>query len=156
MISAGLLMFKKIKGTVEILLAHPGGPFFKNKDEGYWTIPKGLAEENEQLLDTAIREFTEETGIVPRPPFIALGMVKQKGGKVVHAWAFENNNETLPLLKSNMFKMEWPPRSGNFKEFQEVDQISYFSIAEALSKINEAQRSFITKLTEELGLSINI
>jgi predicted NUDIX family NTP pyrophosphohydrolase len=121
-LAAGLLMFRVTKTEAEFFLVHPGGPFFKNKDIGVWSIPKGLPEENEDLLATAQREFKEETGLTAQPPFHSLGSVKQKGGKIVHAWAFQGEwNETTGIT-CNTFKIEWPPRSGKFQEFPEADR----------------------------------
>jgi predicted NUDIX family NTP pyrophosphohydrolase len=155
-ISAGLLMFKNTNNGVEVFLAHPGGPFFKSKDAGYWTIPKGLVNEGEEFLEAACREFKEETGMVPEGPFISLGNVQQKGGKVVHAWAFENNYQELQQHISNVFRMEWPPKSGVYKEFPEIDQVGFFSLETAIQKINEAQRMFIQQLRSHLGASLKI
>jgi predicted NUDIX family NTP pyrophosphohydrolase len=141
--SAGLLMYR-LKKEVEFFLVHPGGPFFKNKDEGVWTIPKGEPGEDEPLLEAAQREFKEETGIEPEGPFISLGTVKQKGGKIVHAWAFEK--EDANWVKSNHFELEWPPRSGKMVSFPEMDKGAYFGLKEAELKINPAQREFLLKL----------
>jgi predicted NUDIX family NTP pyrophosphohydrolase len=143
-ISAGLLMFRFIKQTPEFFLVHPGGPYFKNKDLGYWTIPKGEVIAGEDLLETAEREFFEETSIKPFGPYIELGMVKQKGGKIVHAWAFEN--DCVEPIRCNNFTLEWPPKSGTLVSFPEVDKGLYFSLEEALIKINQAQGEFIIRL----------
>jgi predicted NUDIX family NTP pyrophosphohydrolase len=142
--SAGLLMYRKINDIPEYFLVHPGGPFFKNKDDGFWTIPKGEPEEGEELLETAQREFFEETGIKPIPPYIQLGQVKQKGGKVVHAWAFEK--DCNDPIQCNTFSIEWPPKSGIITSFPEVDLGGYFKYEEASLKINEAQAEFIKRL----------
>ena len=147
-ISAGLLMFALRNGTLKIFLVHPGGPFFTNKDDGYWGIPKGLTEEGEELLESAKREFEEETGIKPEGEFLPLGWVVQKGGKTVHAWAFECENDDKLEIECNMFKMEWPPKSGKFREFPEVDKGDFFSEEEAKVKMNSAQISFIERLKE--------
>lgn len=150
-ISAGLLMFKRSQGCLKFLLAHPGGPFFQQKDEGWWTIPKGLPEMGEELLQTAIREFREETGIISAPPYLPLGEVKQKGGKTVHAWAFEGEWEESSGIQCNSFRMEWPLKSGKYQSFPEVDQAAWMDSKTALRKINEAQQAFIRKLSETLG-----
>src|SRR5436190_7563478 len=122
--SAGLLMFRTRNAGLEVLLVHPGGPFFQNKDEGAWTIPKGEATEGEDLLARARIEFQEELGIGARGIWMNLGSVKQKGGKTVHAWAFAGElNEDFKLV-SNKFEMEWPPRSGKVRQFPEVDRAS--------------------------------
>jgi predicted NUDIX family NTP pyrophosphohydrolase len=151
-ISAGLLMFRRTGKYPEIFLVHPGGPFFSKKDEGYWSIPKGMPDINEDLLDAAIREFGEETGIQAEGPYTNLGSVKQKGGKIVHAWAFESKNKTEAVLPSNTFELEWPPRSGIIKNFPEVDLAAYFEISVAMIKINQAQSIFIARLKEHLSL----
>lgn len=150
-LSAGLLMFRRTSDHLEFLLAHPGGPYFQERDEGWWTIPKGLAEPNEDLLQTAIREFQEETGITSQPPYLALGEVKQKGGKVVHAWAFEGDWQACDGFQCNNFRMEWPPRSGKFQQFPEVDHIVWMNTEMALRKINQAQSAFIQRLIEKLN-----
>ncbi len=145
-ISAGLLMYCLRNGQLQVLLAHPGGPFYRNKDNGFWTIPKGEIAPDENGLDAAVREFTEETGIIPGNEFISLGTVKQKSGKTVHAWAFCGDRDETEPIKSNTFEMEWPPRSGHKQVFPEVDQALFFTVPEALEKINEAQREFIRRL----------
>src|SRR5204863_5570752 len=119
--SAGLLLYRRRKGELEFLLVHPGGPFWKGKDAGAWSIPKGEIQPGEEPLAAAQREFEEELGIKPQGPFIPLIAVKQKGGKTVHAWAFENDCDPA-MCKSNTFEMEWPPRSGRRQQFPEVDQ----------------------------------
>lgn len=150
-ISSGLLMYKWIDDSIEYFLVHPGGPFFRKKDDGYWTIPKGEPMEGEELLQTAVREFAEETGIVPFPPYLELGMVKQKGGKLVHGWAFEGEIPDNFKLMSNTFSLEWPPRSGKQQEFPEIDKARFFSDSEVAIKINEAQYEFVSRLKERLN-----
>ncbi len=147
--SAGLLMYEREKGELKFLLGHPGGPFFEKKDEGAWSIPKGEAEEAEDLLETAKREFFEETGIKPKEPFIYLGEIKQKSGKIVHCWAFEGKFPGM-MLRQHMFKMEWPPKSGKFQEFPELDKAEMFSKEDAGKKINPAQLDFIERLEKFL------
>lgn len=142
-------MFRKVNSHLEFFLAHPGGPYFLNKDEGWWTIPKGIPNPGEELLQTAIREFHEETGIVPQPPYLALGEVKQKGGKVVHAWAFEGDWQASDGIRCNTFRMEWPPRSGKFQHFPEIDQAEWMDTDTAIRKINQAQVALIQRLTEK-------
>jgi len=139
-------MYRFQNGKLQVLLAHPGGPFYKNKDNGYWSIPKGEIATDEVALDAAIREFTEETGITPRGEFIPLGSVKQKSGKTVHAWAFAGDWDETEPVKSNTFELEWPPHSGNKQTFPEIDRALFFSVPEALEKVNEAQREFILRL----------
>ncbi len=149
LVSAGLLMFRR-KEAYEFFLVHPGGPYFTRKDLGWWTIPKGLPEANEGLLDAACREFTEETGIVPTPPYHALGHIRQKGGKTVYAWAFEGSWSPEDGLPSNTFLLEWPPRSGVQKYFPEVDQARWFSYHEACARVNGAQKPLLDRLPEIL------
>lgn len=144
-ISAGLLMYRVREGELEFLLAHPGGPFWKDRDAGAWTIPKGEIQEDENPLAAAKREFEEEIGVKPEGNFIELSPITQKGGKVVHAWAFEGDCDTTSI-RSNTFQMEWPPRSGKFQACPEVDRAGFFRMAEARQKINPAQ----TALLEEL------
>jgi predicted NUDIX family NTP pyrophosphohydrolase len=153
--SAGLLMFRKSPQGLEVLLAHPGGPYFRTKDEGAWTVPKGEAAEGEELLARARIEFEEELGIgAPvTPDWISLGSVKQKGGKIVHAWAFEGDCPPDFVAASNTFDLEWPPRSGRMQQFPEVDRAEFFSIDEARRKIKEAQIAFLDRLVEALGTS---
>lgn len=145
--SAGLMMVRRRGGALEVLLVHPGGPFWARRDEGAWTIPKGEIDRSkgEEPLTTARREFTEETGLVAEGPFLALAPVQQKGGKVVHAWAFVGDCDPAKLV-SNLFSMEWPPRSGKFAEFPEVDRAAWFSLAQARVKLNPAQVAWLAEL----------
>lgn len=147
--SAGLLMYRIKNGTLQVLLAHPGGPLFKKKDEGAWTIPKGEIEPGEDLFEAAKREFEEETGITPTGPFAALTPVKQKGGKVVHAWAFQCDCDPSAIV-SNRFTMEWPPRSGRQMDFPEIDRADFFDMVAASRKINPAQLSFVQELQKRV------
>lgn len=147
-ISAGLLLYRRREGILQFFLVHPGGPYFAKKDEGWWTIPKGLPEKDEDLLQTACREFEEETGIKPVPPYIHLGEAKQKGGKWVHAWAFEGEWNEATGIKCNTFKIEWPYKSGRWQDCPEVDQAGWFNYEEACKKINAAQLPFLDKLSE--------
>ncbi len=144
--SAGLLMYRR-RGELEVLLVHPGGPFWTRRDDGAWTIPKGEIDtvSKEEALATARREFQEETGMVPEGPFVALAPVRQKGGKIVHAWAFAGDCDPATLT-SNTFTMEWPPRSGKFAEFPEVDRAGFFGLAEARVKLNPAQVAWLDEL----------
>ncbi len=151
-ISAGLLMFRLCNGRLEVFLAHPGGPFFRHKDEGHWTIPKGEINKGEELLETAIREFSEEVGLEPHGPYIEIGSITQKGGKVVHAWAFEGDREDSTPHICNTFRMEWPPLSGQFQEFPEVDRVAFFRIPDARAKLKETQWDFLDRLMKHLGL----
>lgn len=151
-ISAGLLMFRKKGGRLEVLLAHPGGPYFQNKDDGIWTVPKGEVGEGEDLLTRAKIEFEEELGVVPTAgDLIELGWIKQKGGKTVHAWAFEGDLEEDFKLVSNTFEMEWPPHSRKMEPFPEVDRASFFPVGVARIKIKAAQEVFLDRLIDALN-----
>ncbi|MEY2562947.1 MAG: hypothetical protein QOH88_1140 [Verrucomicrobiota bacterium] len=141
-------MFRQTNEQLEVLLVHPGGPYFKNKDDGAWTIPKGEASGGEDLLTRARIEFEEELGIAPTGVPMELGTIKQKGGKTVHAWAFAGDLPDDFSLTSNNFEMEWPPRSGRIQEFPEVDRASFFSIEAARQKINPAQAALLDRLIE--------
>jgi predicted NUDIX family NTP pyrophosphohydrolase len=149
--SAGLLMYRINKKQLEVFLVHPGGPFFRNKDEGWWTIPKGIPDDGEELLKTAIREFKEETGITPSGPYHFLGYIRQKGGKVVHGWAFEGHWNPQYGITCNDFEIEWPPKSGKMKKFPEIDKADWLTLQEAHQKINQQQRIFLIKIEEILG-----
>lgn len=138
-------MYRIVEGTLEVLLAHPGGPYFARKDEGAWSIPKGEPGPDEDLFLAAQREFEEETGIRPVGPFIPLEPVKQKGGKTVHAWALEGNCDPQEV-RSNTFTLEWPPRSGIRQEFPEVDRAEWFELAAARKKIRFEQGALLDEL----------
>ena len=148
-------MFRQRKGELEFLLAHPGGPFFVRKDHGVWTIPKGEASPGEDLLTRAQIEFEEEVGCRPANirPWIELGWIKQKGGKIVHAWAFEGDLPEPFECKSNLFQLEWPPRSGKYQTFPEVDQVCFFSEDVARQKLKPAQVPLLERLRAALGES---
>lgn len=143
--SAGLLLFRRRQGTLELFLAHPGGPFWKKKDEGAWTIPKGLVEGEEDLLTAACREFHEETGIQPHGPFLPLGTVRFKSRKTLHAWAWEGDADPDAIV-SNDVQMELPRGSGRLITFPEIDRCAWFDAAEARRKINAAQVDLIDRL----------
>lgn len=144
-------MFRRKQDELEVLLVHPGGPYFRNKDDGAWTIPKGEAGEGEELQARARIEFEEELGIAPaEAAWIDLGSVKQKGGKTVHAWAFAGDLEPNFKLASNAFELEWPPRSGKMQQFPEVDEAKFFSLELARLKINQAQIVFLDRLCHGL------
>jgi predicted NUDIX family NTP pyrophosphohydrolase len=149
-VSAGLLIFRR-NNIIQVLLAHPGGPFFARKDDGVWTIPKGEAGPGEDLLTRARIEVEEEIGIKPSGNWIPLGSIKQKGGKTVHAWAVEGDLPEQFELKSNLFEMEWPPRSGKLKEFPEIDRAEFFPEEIARRKINPAQIPFLDRLRAALA-----
>ena len=147
--SAGLLMYRIKDGALQVLLAHPGGPYFVNKDEAAWTIPKGEYGDDEEALDAGRREFSEETGFVAEGDFVELGSVRQAGGKVVSAWAVEGDCDAARLV-SNTCAIEWPPRTGRKMEIPEVDRGAWFSLAEAREKMFEAQREFLGRLEKQL------
>ena len=135
----------------ELFLVHPGGPFWARKDDGAWSIPKGLYENGEDPLAAAKREFEEETGCVPQGRCFELGRFKQPGGKEIRAWALEGDFD-LGKFKSNLFALEWPPRSGEMQAFPEADRAAWFSPEEAMRKVLKGQRSIVTTLLERLGL----
>ncbi|WP_426478675.1 NUDIX hydrolase [Chryseobacterium sp. CBSDS_008] len=143
--SAGILLFKKEKDSLYYFLVHPGGPFWKNKDLGAWSVPKGEILPDEDPLKRALTEFKEETGKTIEGKFIELSPIKQKGGKTVYAWALEGDIETSDLY-SNTFPLEWPPKSGKILQVPEVDRWEWFPSEEAMQRINTAQKDFITEL----------
>jgi predicted NUDIX family NTP pyrophosphohydrolase len=147
--SAGILMYRRAADAIEILLVHPGGPFWARKDLGAWSIPKGEHSESEDPLAVAVREFEEETGARPQGRFLPLGQLVQSGGKTVTAFALEGDFDPA-TLKSNVFELEWPPRSGQRKPFPEVDRAAWFAPAAARQKILAGQREFIARLLERL------
>lgn len=143
--SAGLLMYRIGPSGPEVLLAHPGGPFWAKKDDGAWTLPKGECNEGEEPLAAACREFTEETGFTPCGPFQPLGEVRQKSGKQVAAWAFAGECDPA-AINSSAFEMEWPPRSGRRQSFAEIDRAEWFSLDDARRKLLPAQVPFLDRL----------
>jgi len=143
--SAGLIMFRRKTNVIEVLLAHPGGPFWSKKDLGAWSIPKGEYGDAEDPLTAAKREFTEELGLVPQGEFIPLGEVRQPGGKIVAAWAFEGDCDPSKV-RSNTFSMEWPPHSGKMEQFPEIDRAEWFSLETARSKLLKGQLSLLDRL----------
>lgn len=143
--SAGLLLFRRREGAVEFFLAHPGGPFWAKRDEGAWTIPKGLVEEGEDLLAAACREFQEETGIAPSGPFVELGSIRQKAGKTIVAWAFEGEADPA-AVRSNTMRIEWPRGSGRWSTIPEIDRCEWFDAETARRKLNPAQAELIDRL----------
>lgn len=149
-IAAGLLMFRRQKNEIQFFLVHPGGPFFAKKNEGVWSIPKGLPEGDEDILQTAQREFFEETGIKPSPPFYPIGNIKLKSGKIIHAWCFEGNWDAKNGIVSNMFSMEWPPASKKFIDMPEVDRAEWMTLEQAVIKIHPDQLPFLQRATEIL------
>ena len=145
-------MYRRTSDGPEVLLVHPGGPLWARKDHGAWFIPKGEVEANEDELAAAQREFMEETGFTPIPPFRPLGRVRTRPGKVVVAWAFEGDADPA-LLVSNTFNMEWPPRSGHHQSFPEVDRARFFPIADTESMMFTGEREFITRLQAKLSFA---
>ena len=151
--SAGILLYRTHAGRLEILLAHPGGPFHATKDLGDWSIPKGEPSEGEELAEAALREFREETGSeAPDTPLIPLGSTLQKGGKVVTAWAAAGDLDPA-AARSNEFVLEWPPGSGRQQSFPEIDRVAWFATGEARARIKAAQAVFVDRLEEALGAS---
>jgi predicted NUDIX family NTP pyrophosphohydrolase len=150
--SAGILLFRRGASGVEVLLVHPGGPFWVRRDAGAWSIPKGEYEPDDaDPRACALREFEEETGTAPDPSrLVELGQVRQKGGKVVAAWALEGDLDA-EAIRSNTFELEWPPRSGRRQHFPEVDRAAWFGAAEAREKLVPAQSAFVDRLLEQLG-----
>jgi predicted NUDIX family NTP pyrophosphohydrolase len=144
--SAGILMYRLHDSTLEVFLVHPGGPYWAKKDAGAWSIPKGEFSEKEDRLSAAEREFQEETGILPTGDFVALTPVRQPGGKVIYAWAVKGDCDAATIV-SNRFSIEWPPRSGKYQEFPEIDRAGWFTIDVAREKVLKGQLG----LLEELG-----
>jgi predicted NUDIX family NTP pyrophosphohydrolase len=136
--SAGIILYRKRHGVLEIFLVHPGGPYWAKKDQGAWSIPKGEYDEGEEAIDAAQREFLEETGIPVQGPFVALAPVRQPGGKIITAWAAEGDLDPSRLL-SNSFSLEWPPKSGVTQSFPEVDRGAWFSLTQARDKLSPGQ-----------------
>jgi predicted NUDIX family NTP pyrophosphohydrolase len=150
--SAGLLLYRRRRTGIEVLLVHPGGPFWARKDPGAWMIPKGEYAEGEDALAAARREFEEELGARPPGGLVPLGEVTQAGGKIVTAWAAEGEFD-VAALKSNTFEMEWPPKSGRKASFPEVDRAAWFAFAEAERKMLASQKAFLSRLKAALGIS---
>lgn len=149
-VSAGLLLFRRSPGGLGIFLAHPGGPFWRNRHEGAWTIPKGLVENGEDPIHAAVREFTEETGVTPTGPFVALGSVRLKSGKEVHAWAWEGDADP-GAVQSNLARLEWPRASGRWITYPEVDRCAWYGPGEARMLIHPSQAKLIDRLEDWLA-----
>jgi predicted NUDIX family NTP pyrophosphohydrolase len=143
--SAGLLLFREVSGHLEVLLVHPGGPFWAKKDEGVWSVPKGEFEDNEEPLAAAKREFEEEIGFIPVGELIPLKPLRQPSGKLVYVWAVRGDMDPAGLM-SNMFSLEWPPKSGRYQEFPEIDRAAWFTIEAAGRKISKGQAAFLVQL----------
>ena len=151
--SAGLLMYRgrtEHRALPEVLLVHSGGPYWKNKDDGAWTLPKGEVEPGEELLAAATREFNEETGFTAVEPFLALGQVKHKSGKIVHAWAFPGDCDPTQI-RSNTYEIEWPPKSGRKQEFPEIDRAQFFDLTSARRKILPAELPLLDRFAVVIG-----
>ena len=149
-VSAGLLMYRVHNGKLEVLLVHLGGPYWTRKDAGAWFVPKGGLEEGEAELAAARREFQEETGMEPYEPFLELGSVYHKSGKRVVAWAFRGDGDPA-RLRSNTFLLEWPPKSGRFKEFPEIDRADFFTVAAAAKKMHPSEFALLQRLEKLLA-----
>jgi predicted NUDIX family NTP pyrophosphohydrolase len=148
-VSAGVLLYR-LEAGLQVLIAHPGGPFWRNRDNGAWSIPKGLLKEGESPLDAARREFSEETGLtLPDTGFLDLDTIVQRGGKTVHAWAIEGDAD-IESLVSNTYSMEWPPRTGRIAEFPEMDRFLWADRSMARQKLNRAQAPLVDRLTQRL------
>jgi predicted NUDIX family NTP pyrophosphohydrolase len=150
--SAGLLMYRRRGGQVEVLLIHPGGPFWARKDDGAWSIPKGEFTDEESAFDAALREFQEETGFTASGEFVPLVPIRQAGGKIVHAWIVEGDCDAA-TIRSNTFSMEWPAHSGRWQTFPEADRAGWFTLAQAQVKILDSQRPLLEQLRGLLGAS---
>lgn len=148
--SAGILLYRMVKGLPQVMLVHPGGPFWAKKDTGSWSVPKGELNDDEDTLEAAKREFHEETGMMPNGDFIPLTPVKQKSGKLILAWALEGDMD-VSKLESNLFEMEWPPHSGKKQQFPEVDRAAWFSVNEAREKITQGQLPLLDELIIKIG-----
>lgn len=154
-VSSGLLVYRYRNNIFEVLLAHPGGPFWANKDDGAWTIPKGEVSEDEDPLAAARREFEEEIGqVAPRNKSFYLDSIKRRDGKVIHVWAVQGDLDAS-AIQSNMFTVEWPPKSGKKQEFPEIDKAAWFELSAALPKLHKGQPEFIKRLAEHLGAKLN-
>jgi predicted NUDIX family NTP pyrophosphohydrolase len=151
--SAGLLLYRRPGGSLEVFLAHPGGPFWRLRDLGAWTIPKGMVNPGEEPLQAARREFNEETGLTAEGPFLSLGTIRQKGGKVVHAWGCEGDADPAEIA-SNLTRLEWPRGSGHWLTFPEVDRCAWFNADLARGKINPAQAELLDRLDAALAQNI--
>lgn len=144
------MMYRIRNEELEVLLAHPGGPFWANKDRGAWFLPKGELEQGEEPFSAAQREFQEETGLKPNGTFLELGTVKQKSGKIIHAWAFEGDCDPAGI-RSNTFSIEWPPKSGKQREFPEIDRAAFFTVGAAREKMHPMEFEFVVRLQRAIG-----
>ncbi len=147
--SAGILLFRQASGRLEVLLVHPGGPFWAKRDEGAWSIPKGEFTDAEEPLEAAKREFEEETGFHPAGEMIPLAPLRQPSGKLVYVWAMKGDLDPA-AVRSNTFSLEWPPKSGQYRDFPEIDQAAWFSLEEAGRRISKGQAPFLSQLRQKL------
>lgn len=147
--SAGIILYRFIENELQVMLVHPGGPFWAKKDDGAWSIPKGIYREDENPLAAAKREFREETGYAIEGAFIDLGEIRQPGGKIVHAWALAHDFDTSKII-SNLFSLQWPPRSGIIQQYPEIDSAQWFEVQQARKKLLKGQQAFLARLMEEL------
>ena len=155
-VSAGLLMYRVSEGQLEVFLARPGGPWFPHRQQDIWTIPKGEVESGEELLSAAVREFHEEVGLDAHGPFFSLGSIRQRGGKTVHAWAFEGHWEPGSPLKTSMVEVEWPAGSGHWSTWPEIDEVAFFNLKDARSHMKLAQHSFLDRLQQHLASGLPV
>lgn len=151
-VSAGLLMYRTSEGELEVFLARPGGPWFPNREHDIWTIPKGEIEPGEECFEAALREFQEEVGLVPRGPYLDLGSIRQHGGKVVHAWAFEGDWDCHLPLRTSLVEVEWPPGSGEWSIWPEIDRAKFFGLPLARDHMKVAQHPFLDRLVSLLSM----
>jgi predicted NUDIX family NTP pyrophosphohydrolase len=151
-VSAGLIMYRFHGSELQVFLAHPGGPYADSKDEGFWTIPKGRQKRYERLFDAAKREFEEEVGIQPHGPYFELGSIRQRSGKIVHAWAFQGDWDDTQPIRSHTFDLAWPPRSGQTQAFPEIDEARFFALPEARRKLKSSQAPFLGRLVAMLRM----
>jgi predicted NUDIX family NTP pyrophosphohydrolase len=150
--SSGLLMYRHARRELEVFIAHPGGPYFAHSDVDCWSIPKGEVEPGESLLETAMREFKEEVGLEPKPPYLELGSVRQRSGKIVYAWGFEGDWDESQPIQSSPFELEWPTGSGKMAQFPEVDRADFFTLDRARRRLKMAQHPFLDRLVDQLAL----
>jgi predicted NUDIX family NTP pyrophosphohydrolase len=150
-VSAGLLMYRQQEGELQVFIARPGGPWFPHKESDVWTIPKGEVEPGEELLDAAVREFHEEVGITAQGPYLALGSIRQKGGKTVHAWAFQGDWEDGRPIESNKIEVEWPPGSGIWSAWPEIDRAAFFTLPAARQRMKLTQHPLLDRLMAALA-----
>jgi predicted NUDIX family NTP pyrophosphohydrolase len=150
-VSAGLLMYRFRDGELEVFIAHPGGPWFPGRHYDVWTIPKGELEPGEDAFSAAVREFQEEVGIAPQGPYFELGSIRQKGGKTVHAWAFEGDYDDAQPLRSNKVDIEWPPGSGQWDRWPEIDEVGFYSIEAARERLKLTQHPLLERLVSNLA-----